>query len=211
MPLEKPVFIGFRVKEVSRDTAWLHHFGGFATKVAEICSVRDCMGHAPDGWEERRDFNEAACYDTEHAALATIRPGDDKAYELFAYRMFPLEFHKTGTRAIDVWEQWGGVSTARPPVDPDLHGYVWVGYDLAGGPKMDLPEGRVSMLGFGCCSPLSCNGLAAEYEVNRYCLIDDLEEAIRAGEHFGRTEPEPGPFYLYEVLRKQSDRWTPGA
>lgn len=208
MPAEKPVFIGFRVKEVSRDTAWLHRFGGFATKVVEICSVRDCLGHAPEGWEGRWDFNEAACYDTEQIALATIPPADNNAYELFAYRMFPLEFHKTGARAIDVWEQWGRIPPPHPPPGPELGDYVRIGYDLAGGPKMDLPEGRVSMLGVGCCSPLSCNGLAAEYEVNRYCLIDDLQEAIRAGEHFGRTEPEPGPFYLYEVLRKRSDRWT---
>lgn len=89
---------------------------------------------------------------------------------------------------------------------PGLKKYVAIGYDLAGGPSLSVHgEPVYDVLGFGC-SPLSCNGRAAEFNVNRYCLIDNLEKAIRAGEHFGRTEPEPGPYYLYQVFRRPSER-----
>lgn len=51
------------------------------------------------------------------------------------------------------------------------------------------------------CSPLRCNGLAAEYGANRWCLLDTLEQAIAAVESFERrvAEPEPGPYVVLEV------------
>lgn len=51
------------------------------------------------------------------------------------------------------------------------------------------------------CSPLSCNGIAGEVPVNRYCLLATLEEAIASAQRCAREEPEPGPFYVLEVLR----------
>jgi hypothetical protein len=44
--------------------------------------------------------------------------------------------------------------------------------------------------------------MAAEVPVNQYCLIDTLEEAIAAAVRFSKEEPEPGPYYVVEVLRE---------
>ena len=49
-------------------------------------------------------------------------------------------------------------------------------------------------------SPLSCNAIAAEYPVNAHCLLDDLAIAVAAAEHFSIEQPEPGSYYVAEVL-----------
>ena len=87
----------------------------------------------------------------------------------------------------------------------NLDEYISIGYDIAGGPLPSPEYG--SMLGFSC-SPLSCNAMSDEHAVNRFWLIDELERAIQVAKEFGRTEPEPGPYYVYEVLRKRSPRWS---
>ena len=48
--------------------------------------------------------------------------------------------------------------------------------------------------GFGH-SPLSCNLLAREVPVNRYCLVDNREDALRLAERFNREPPEPGTYF----------------
>jgi len=57
---------------------------------------------------------------------------------------------------------------------PDLSGFHRIGYDLVQ---------EINLLSFGC-SPLSCNGHAANFQVNEFCLIDDVQYAIQAGLKF---------------------------
>ena len=49
------------------------------------------------------------------------------------------------------------------------------------------------------CSPLSCNGMAAAYPVNRSCLVDDLETAVTMARDFATGNCEPGPYCVVEV------------
>jgi hypothetical protein len=49
------------------------------------------------------------------------------------------------------------------------------------------------------CSPLSCNGLAAEIATNRHCLFETLEQAKRALEAGAFDHSEPGPFRIFAV------------
>jgi hypothetical protein len=42
---------------------------------------------------------------------------------------------------------------------------------------------------------------ASEVAVNRFCLLTTLDEAIAFAQRCAREEPEPGPFYVIEVLR----------
>jgi hypothetical protein len=49
------------------------------------------------------------------------------------------------------------------------------------------------------CSPLSCNGLAAEIYVNERCLFDTLEEAYAAIEQGQFKDSEPGPYRIVAV------------
>ena len=43
--------------------------------------------------------------------------------------------------------------------------------------------------------------MADEVAVNRFCLLATLDEAISFAQRCAREEPEPGPFYVVEVLR----------
>jgi len=62
-------------------------------------------------------------------------------------------------------------------------------------------------------SPLWCNGWWSKVAVNRYCLLDEVEEAFRLARHFsdGHQEKpgsyvgpaEPGPYFVVEVLRRR--------
>jgi hypothetical protein len=77
------------------------------------------------------------------------------------------------------------------PAEPIPGSFVSLGFDVAN--KTYSP--------FFECSPLSCNGMAEEVPVNRSCLIETLEDAIAFAERCAREEPEPGPYYVLEVLR----------
>jgi hypothetical protein len=48
-------------------------------------------------------------------------------------------------------------------------------------------------------SPLSCNHLCREVDVNQYCLLNDLEEAIKLTETLNDKRAEPGPYRIIAV------------
>ncbi len=87
---------------------------------------------------------------------------------------------------------YGGELADLPP-EPDLTGYACLGYDV-------VEHG--DYLGYGC-SPLSCNGMAAAYPANRYCLLDSLAAAYHVARTFGVEGPEPGPYIIVDVRRKR--------
>ncbi len=65
-----------------------------------------------------------------------------------------------------------------------------------------MPVG--SSAGFEC-SPLSCNGMAGEIPVNRYCLLDNVEQALRVAARFDEEQPEPGDYFVVEVSARGAD------
>jgi len=77
-------------------------------------------------------------------------------------------------------------------VEPLPSNFVSLGFDVV----------SKSVSAFFECSPLSCNGMAAEAPVNQYCLVDALDDAVAAAVRFSHEEPEPGPYYVVEVLRE---------
>ena len=190
-PLNLPpaIFIGFCVKQtkelvVRPDTA------------VAVWSVSECIAHRPDEWVHRWDFNRAFCYNTERQALDTIPNGSRDQFELFAYRIIPIQF-SIGGKAREV--KLGDVylpGLIEVETEPALTGFEIAGYDI-----VNIEAGH---LGFGC-SPLSCNGCAAEHAVNSHCLIDELDRAAEIARIFADSEPEPGPYYLVEILRKCRD------
>src|SRR5436190_12165132 len=98
MSSPKLVFIGFQVRRVEICPQWLRDFGGNTSVVEEICSISDCISNRPEAWIDRWDFNAAWCYNTEEQAVATTPDGQREQYELFAYRMLPIEFDQGKTR-----------------------------------------------------------------------------------------------------------------
>jgi len=54
------------------------------------------------------------------------------------------------------------------------------------------------------CSPLSCNGWAREIPTNQWCLVDDLDEALRLASIAEASGCEPGDYLVVQVWRESA-------
>lgn len=187
-PLEIPeaLFIGYIVRPKLERPEWsrLKPAG-----VESICSVARCS--VPEGFDELFDWrdNGMRAYDTPELAWrimeAELRPQCDP----FAYWTYPVRYVLGTQHRYSI-----------PPVKPipmDAS-FVKLGYDVVSW------EPDHSFFGH---SPLSCNGLAAEVPINRYCLLDTAEEAFALTptlEAPGQPmRGAPGPYHIVEVWRQR--------
>jgi hypothetical protein len=152
-------------------------------RVQEICTVSNCI-NAPEKWVNHWTHNELGFYSSPSAANAVIRPSP-LPWSLFAYRMLPVRFAENSAEEIIL---------PHLDVEPLDETFRSIGFDSVSKSISFCFE----------CSPLSCNYLALEEPVNRYCLLNTLEEAIAAAMRFAADEPEPGPYYVIEVLRREN-------
>jgi hypothetical protein len=183
MKIPEPIFIGyFPKKTMGKQECFAN------SPVQEVCSVSNCMSEAPVNWFDEWKHNDWGCYDSEAIAWGIIR--DDPAlYDMYAYRIFPFMFGGDGDSAVLV----------ELTASAHLAEYEFLGYD---------PVSRESGTTAFCHSPLSCNAGFEQYPVNRFFLIDNLEEAWRitaeiAKEAKDQRTWEPGPYCLCEVYRKK--------
>lgn len=166
--------------------------------VEEICSVSECCGGtAPPGWIDHWKHNpDTWLFDTPEAAWSVVPPAERERYRLYAYRLLPLLFHESG-------------QTTEHPLPPALTAvplpaaFSRLGYDAVQRHAGTTHRGGNQPPAF-FCSPLSCNGMAAEYPVNRYCLVDDLETAVAMARDFAAGNCEPGPYSVVEVCASTS-------
>jgi hypothetical protein len=149
--------------------------------VVEVCSVSSHVNKGPDGWIDRWLHNDLFLFKTPEDAR--VAAGEEAGrFEIFAYRVLAIRF-ADGQR-----HEWppGPLDVAPLPA-----GYESIGFDAvsrSAGPAFE-------------CSPLSCNYLSNEIPVNRYCLVDTLAEAVALAVRFSEEKPEPGDYYVVEVLR----------
>ncbi len=169
--------VGFLPKETMSRPDWLGN-----DKVEEICSVSE---HVSKGPSDLRRRNSLGLYDSEDLACEVISEEKDK-FHLYAYKLVPLQFDE------------GEVSGYSIPfsLSADLGNYTSLGYDAANRSWKGL---RFE------CSALSCNRGAKEFVVNRHCLFPDYATASEATKQISNGHYEPGPWYILEVLRKQSN------
>ncbi|MBY0589225.1 hypothetical protein K2X85_18785 [bacterium] len=83
---------------------------------------------------------------------------------------------------------------------PIANGFRILGYDVVSSSSVGLSFQH---------SPLSCNHMAEEIPVNRYCLIDRLENSIAVARRFSIEQPEPGTYYVVEVWREIDENPLP--
>ncbi len=188
------VLIGYLPKQFTEATGDAHApaFVG----VEEICSVSECLVKSPPDWAEKWGHNtETWLFDTPEAAWSVVPAGEEERYGLYAYRLLPTLLHESGQETEHPLPEL----TAVPIPDE----FSCLGCDAV----VRDPGGRQSggwpmVPSFGC-SPLSCNGMAEEYHVNRYCLIDDLDIAIAMARDFATGNCEPGAYCVVEVWRRE--------
>lgn len=204
MNLPSSVFVGYLPKITAQREDLRANEGGVWLKndiVEEICSVSDCISKRPEGWIDQWKHNALGFFDTEKAALSILPEHEAKKYDLYGYKLFPVKFDqgKIVENAVEV------------QAIENFSAYQFIGFDVISNSSSDFFE----------CSPLSCNNGCDRFSVNRFCLIQNFEEAQKccrtiseeiAGveiikrpdgimEYHGKWEP--GPYYLFEVFRKE--------
>ena len=180
-----PTLIGYFVKQTERRAELVK-----ALKVEELCSVSCCISKAPEGWIQRWLHNELWLYDSEELAWRVLPEAQEaEDFELYAYRLFPLRY-------VDGQEQSLQIPTLK--VQPLSASYERLGLDVVN---------RSQNNQFGC-SPLSCNGRAIDFTVNRHCLLDELKAARGLATLFssGTHAAEPGPYHVVEVFRERQTK-----
>jgi hypothetical protein len=173
----KPILIGYFPKRTTVPAGW-----SIASFVTELCSVSTCLTPAPKNWVEHWRYNDMGFFKTCADALLVLPP-QASDFSLFAYRLLPLRFSKDRTEPFEIIAE---------DVESLPAGFASLGFDVV----------NKTLAPFFECSPLSCNGMAEEVPVNRFCLLATLDEAIAFAQRCAREEPEPGPFYVIEVLRE---------
>ena len=219
-----PVYIGLRRKaRCPRPPTWCDH--PQAEQVVEICSVSNCIAGGPEilcdtcynsvYWTDEKSIDAWSWTALDLAEQAILREACNDLctadqLDLCAYRVFPWRFGRDASPVVLEPRQLFAEDYALPLPAPDWADFERLGYDVVqfeparlldrdGGRRSDT---SLASFGYGC-SPLSCNGLACEYPVNRCCLFDEIGAAYEAGLAFGREEPEPAPYAIVEVLRQR--------
>ena len=107
----------------------------------------------------------------------------------FAHWVLPRTFIDEQWTNLDP-EDMSGADPPPLPAGPGPDVSAMLGYDVVCWEHQD----------FGC-SPLSCNLMAQDFKVNRFCLVPNLEEALRLVAAFTKEQCEPGPYLAVRVAR----------
>lgn len=172
---------GYMSKRVSPRPGWIK-----APNVEDICSVSGCVS---------KEFAEYINYWKHNGYWLFNSPRDilevviDKGIDICETTMFYYEvFYREFCEETRQWSQFEPEASFATNVE-EPHHRKFVGYDVVTFFVHNSPE----------CSPLSCNGLASNAAVNRHCLLDTFEEAVRGLEAGVFDDSEPGPFRIFAV------------
>ena len=173
--------LGYMLKNVaSPPPEWLEAPGVTAIHSVSNCVSSDFADYFPiwkhDGWW---------LFDTPEAVNATAAVAGIASDELslFYYEAFNEQYDEAG--CWQTFEPEPSIPTnVTPPASAKLCGFDVVTFTVGTAPE---------------CSPLSCNGLAAEPDVNEHCLFDTFEEAYAATEKGQFDDSEPGPYRIIAV------------
>jgi len=177
--IEVPALVGYFPKQCEVPAGW--RTAAATSHVTEICSISGCIASSPDGWIDHWLHNDWGFFNAPSDAGRVV-PSGSTGFVIFAYRLLPLQFEGGETKPIGL----GDLAVEPLPAD-----FQSLGFDVV----------SRSISAFFECSPLSCNYMANEIPVNRHCLIDDLDQAVKVAERFSREQPEPGTYFVLEVLR----------
>lgn len=173
--MSEPVLIGYFPKHRTPRPEWLP-----VPHVEEICSVSGCIARQPADWIDSWTHNDWSAYDTPELARAVAEEGCD----LYAWRILPTLFGREAEQPLTLT----GVAPSALPTD-----FERLGWDV-------VSRSGLGILGFEC-SPLSCNRMASQEAVNRYCLLDSEADAVAFARRCAVEQPEPGDYLVIEVWR----------
>jgi hypothetical protein len=154
-----------------------------APGVLEVCSVSTCVAAGPEEWIHHWTHNGLWLFDTPAAASAVVPVDQVSDFTIYAYRLLPVVFDNGA-------EQPYEVSDIHPEPLPET--FRSLGFDVVSRSLGTTFE----------CSPLSCSNMAHEIGANVFCLLPTLQGARQTAVMFSVEQPEPGPYFVVEVLRQ---------
>lgn len=144
-------------------------------------------------------MNMALHYDAPQEAVDAARRCGAEEFEVHATRLWPMIFDGALVEIFTLHLQHFDKTPSAPKADNHCES---LGFDVVSVSTAEFvgPEKSCDYLPFNC-APLSCNGMATEHAVNRWCLLENFDQAVSAAQAFAKDEPEPGPYVIVEVLR----------
>jgi hypothetical protein len=127
-----PILIGYLPKRTIKRPEWLK------ADVEEICSASECSSSGPDGWVNQWKHNELFLFDSAEIAASIVPDADGAAYDLYAFRLYPIRF------ADGAWQPYVIHELQVVPLSDED---TFLGFDAVSKSCGSTFE----------CSPLSCN------------------------------------------------------
>lgn len=149
--------------------------------VRQIGSVSSCIAEGPDGWIDAWKHNVWGFFHDPETAWSVVPREQRDSFRLYAYSLHPVEFVDGHEHAMEVVE---------PEIAPLGEDFRSVGWDVVSRSTGHLFE----------CSPLSCNLMVEQVDVNAYCLFDAREDACALARLIDEQGGEPGPYHVVEVF-----------
>jgi hypothetical protein len=162
--------------------------GGLECRNASrIYSVSDCISKDFADYIQYWKHNQYWFFNRPEDMDAIIREqGITGELELLYYELYEKEFDEEE----QAWQEFPAEESfgydVKPPAEKEFLGFDIVNYTMGTSPEH---------------SPLSCNLLCREVDVNEYCLLDDFERAVQLTETLNQKRAEPGPYRIIAVSR----------
>jgi len=173
------VAAGYMAKRVVERPNWLG-----AQRVSSIYSVSGCVSENFADYVRFWKHNGYWFFDSPEIIVELARENgiDLAGAMLFFYEVYEFQYDSGNWTLFSPEASF--VTNVRVPEAKVLEGYDVVTFYVQTKPE---------------CSPLSCNGLAAEIETNTHCLLQSFDEARALLESGRFNNSEPGPYRIFSV------------
>jgi len=173
--------LGYMAKRIAERPEWLDH-----PSVRDIYAVSNCVSSNFCDYINHWKHNGFWFFDSpsvicDISAIDGINLNDTS---LLYYRGHPRQFDADIHEWVEYCPEPSFDTNVSAPVEKSLIGYDVVCYSMQTSPE---------------CSPLSCNHIDTEHEVNEHCLIEKLDYAIDLLETGCFNNSEPGPYRVIAV------------
>jgi len=171
--------VGYMAKHVYTKPDWLGK-----AHVIDIYSVSNCVSKNFADYINYWKHNGYWFFDSPEIIRSIARDNglDLEETFLFYYETYELEFDGKSWNAYSPEPSFP--TQVVPPSRKQLEGFDVVTFSCGTSPE---------------CSPLSCNGLTKEFDVNAHCLFASFEDAETNVTKGVFNDSEPGPYRIFAV------------
>lgn len=173
--------LGYMAKRIVERPDWLG-----VPNVRDIYAVANCISDDFCDYINYWKHNGFWFFDSVASlrAVASEPDVDLASTKLVYYRGYPRQYDAGRGEWAEYSADRDFSTNVAPPVSASILGYDVVTYSMQNAPE---------------CSPLSCNHVATEVNVNEHCLIDSLDYAIDRLQNGMFDNAEPGPCRIIAI------------